>query len=395
MFHKKGLSDIDLKDKRVLMRADYNVPMKDGSIEDDYRIKQSIDTIKALLEQRCRVVLMSHLGRPKGVEESLSLRPVAERLSELLEQDVQFIDECVGDAVRKKVFALEAGQILLLENLRFHYEEEVDDEQFAAQLAEFGDVFVQDAFGVVHRAHASTHAITKHLPSVAGLLLENEVRQITRAIKHPKKPMVAVVGGAKIKTKIELLDNLLSIGVDRLIIGGAMANTFLVALDMSIGKSLYDEGEIETAQRVIAECRDKDILLLLPLIDSAVTKEISDDAERIIVNTEDISDDDIILDFGDKSTESVLENLKDAGTVVWNGPLGMMEIDAFRVGSQKVADFIVENKIDSVVGGGDTVELIVQLGLIDGFTHVSTGGGASLELMSGSKLPGIEALEDK
>jgi 3-phosphoglycerate kinase len=285
--------------------------------------------------------------------------------------------------------------VLLLENLRFHYEEEVDDEQFAEKLSSLGDVFVQDAFGVVHREHASTHAITKFLPSVAGLLLENEVRQITRAIKHPKQPMVAIVGGAKIKTKIELLDNLLTIGVDRLIIGGAMANTFLVALEMNVGKSLFDEDEIETARRVIAECRKKDILLVLPLNDSAVSKNMEADAERRVVSTEDVQDDDIILDFGDKSAASVIENLKDAGTVLWNGPLGMMEIPAFKVASEIVARFIVDNKIDSVVGGGDTVELIDELGLVDGFTHVSTGGGASLELMSGTKLPGIESLQDK
>ena len=395
MFHKKGLSDIDLKDKRVLVRADYNVPVENGVIEDDYRITQSIPTLEALIEQGCKIVVMSHLGRPKGkVVKGLSLKPVAKRLTQLLGQEVLFAESAVGAKTLSQVHNLRPGQVLLLENLRYHAQEVGDSDDFAAHLAQYGDVFVQDGFGVVHREHASTHAITKLLPSVAGLLLEREVREITRATKHPKKPTVGVVGGAKIHTKIELLDNLMPI-LDRLIIGGAMSNTFLVAMEMEVGKSLYDEEELDVARKVIQQCRDENVQLILPLQDVAVAKKLDHKARRRVIETEKVKKDDIILDIGTKTIASVLENLKDAGTVIWNGPVGMIEIPAFKKGSEEIAQFIVKNKIDSVVGGGDSVELVDDLGLMDGFTHVSTGGGAALELMSGLPLPGVESLLDK
>ncbi len=395
LFSKKTLSDIDLKDKRVLVRADYNVPIEHGKIEDDYRIQRSAPTIEALIEQRCRIVIMSHLGRPKGkVVKELTLRPVAKRLGELLKQDVKFAEDCVGEKAQSMAHDLMPGEVLLVENTRFHSEEVSDEANFAAELAKLGDVFVQDAFGVVHREHASTHAITKLLPSVAGLLVENEVRQITRATRHPKKPTVAIVGGAKIQTKIELLDNLMPI-VDRLIIGGAMSNTFLVAMDMEVGKSLYDAAEVDVARKVIQHCRRKNVQLVLPLRDVAVAKKIDDKAKRRVIETDKVKENDMILDIGTKTIDSVLENLKDAGTVIWNGPVGMIEVPAFKRGSEQIAKFIVKNKLDSVVGGGDTVELIDDLKLKDGFTHVSTGGGAALELMSGIPLPGVETLLDK
>lgn len=395
MFQKKGLSDIDLKDKRVLLRVDYNVPIDDGVIEDDYRIQQSIPTIRELQKQHAKIVIIGHLGRPKGkVTKSLSFKPVVKKLTQLLEEEVFFVDDCVGEKVVNMANKLRPGQIMIAENLRFHSEEVSDNKDFAKELAKLGDVFVQDAFGVVHREHASTHAITKQLPSVAGLLLENEVRQITRAVKHPKKPTVAIIGGAKIKTKIELLNNLIPT-VDRLIIGGAMSNTFLVAMEMEVGKSLFDEDEVDVAKQVIRQCRDQDTMLVLPLRDVAVSKKIEDTAKRRVIDTEDVKKSDIILDIGTKSIESIIENIKDAGTIIWNGPLGMIEIPAFMEGSEKVARFIVENEIDTVVGGGDTVELIDELDLNDGFTHVSTGGGSALELMSGLPLPGVEALLDK
>lgn len=395
LFKKKTISNIDLKDKRVLVRADYNVPMDGLEIADDYRIVQSIPTIKALLEQNASVVLMSHMGRPKGkVVPELSLKVVAERLSGLLGEEVLFEDDCISEQAAEKAKTLEPGQILLVENLRFHYEEEVNDVKFAEKLARLGEVLVQDGFGVVHREHASTAAVTKFLPSVAGLLLETEVREITRAIKHPKAPLVAIVGGAKIKTKIELLDNLMNIA-DRLIIGGAMANTFMVAMDMEIGKSLFDQAEVEVARQIIDQCQDKNIQLLLPLLDVAVATEVNDKAKRKIVASDEVGKNDIILDFGPKSIASVKQNLSDAGEVIWNGPFGMMEFAAFKVGSEEIAHYIVDHKIQSVVGGGDTVELIGELGMMDGFTHVSTGGGASLELMSGLPLPGLDNLLDK
>lgn len=396
LFTKKTLSDIDLKDKRVLLRADYNVPLnEDGTIADDYRMRQSLPTIHALLEQHCSVVVMSHLGRPDGeAKPEFSLENVSKHLGELLGQEVLFAHDCIGDDVVRQARGLQHGQVMMVENVRYHYEEEVDDKGFAEELAKLGDVFVQDAFGVVHRAHASTNAITQFLPSVSGLLLEREVRELTRAIMHPKRPLVAIVGGAKIETKIELLDNLMTVA-NRLIISGAMSNTFLKAMGMEIGKSLYDETEIEVAKKVIGECRDKNIELILPLRDVAVSKSADDSAERREVPTEEVAADDIILDFGQQSINSVTHNLEDAGTVIWNGPFGMIELPNFRAGSEAIANYIVDNQIDCVVGGGDTVELIDEMKLIDKFTHVSTGGGASLELLSGMKLPGIEALQDK
>ena len=379
----------------MLLRADYNVPIADGKIEDDYRITQSIPTLRALIEQNCKIVIVSHLGRPKGrVVNELSLKPVAKRLTQLLNQEVHFVGHTIGKKALSHANSLRPGQILLVENLRFHSEEVGDVSSFAEELAKFGDVFVQDGFGVVHREHASTHAITRLLPSVAGLLLEKEVREITRAIKHPKKPTVAIVGGAKIHTKIELLDNLIPI-VNRLIVGGAMSNTFLVALEMNIGKSLYDADEVEVAKRVIRECREEGVQLLLPLQDVAVAKKVDAKSRRHVVATDEIMDDDIILDIGTKTIDSVLENLKDAGTIIWNGPVGMTELPSFKKGSEVIAKFIAKHNIDSVVGGGDTVELLADLDLKEGFTHVSTGGGAALELMSGMKLPGVESLLDK
>lgn len=394
-FTKKTLSNIDIKDKQVLLRADYNVPIHAGVIDNDYRIQQSIPTIQALLEQHASVVIISHLGRPKGkVVPELSLRPIAKRLSELLDKDVVFVDDCVSAEAFEQARNLEQGQILMLENLRFHYEEEVNEVGFAEKLARLGDVFVQDGFGVVHRAHASTSAITKFLPSVAGLLVEREVKALKRAVQHPKKPLVAIVGGAKIKTKIELLDNLMSVA-NRLIIGGAMSNTFLKAKDIEIGKSLYDQEEISVAKQVMIECQDKNIDLILPLLDVAVGHAVKASEKRRIVATESLSKDDIILDFGPKSIASTIENIKDAREIIWNGPLGMTEFEQFRVGSEEIAKYIANKKIDSVVGGGDTVELLEEINLMDGFTHVSTGGGASLELLAGMPLPGVEALLDK
>ena len=379
----------------MLVRADYNVPIEKGKIEDDYRIIQSVPTIQALIELDCRIVIMSHLGRPEGrVVKGLSLKPIAKRLTQLLGQEVFFSEKTTGPSVVSMAHNLRPGQVMLIENLRFNSEEVGDVDEYAKELAKLGDIFIQDGFGVVHRAHASTHAITKYLPSIAGLLLEKEVREITRAIKHPKKPTVAIVGGAKIHTKIELLDNLMPI-LDRLVIGGAMSNTFLAAMGMEVGKSLYDEDEIDVATEVIKQCRQMNVQLILPLIDVAVAKKVEDSARRRIIKTEDIKPDDIILDIGTKTIESIIENLKDAGTVIWNGPVGMIEIPAFIKGSEALAKFIVKKRIDSVVGGGDTVELIDELDMLDGFTHVSTGGGAALELMSGLPLPGVEALLDR
>lgn len=395
IFPKKTLRDIDVKDKTVLVRADYNVPLHDGQVADDYRIRKSVPTLLALLEQRCKVVIVSHLGRPKGeAKPELSLQPVASVLSELLETEVRFAHDCVGEEAQKAVKELQHGQVLLLENLRFHYEEEVDDKNFAEQLAGLADVFVQDGFGVVHRAHASTSAVTDFLPSVAGELLELEYRTLKKAISHPKRPLATIIGGAKIGDKIQLIDNFIEQS-DTLIIGGAMANTFLMAKGINTAKSLVDSDEIETANKLLDRCLEKDVSVILPLHDVAVAKEVDENQERREVSTEELKDDDVILDLGEKSIRSITHNLKEAGTIIWNGPLGMTELPNFSHGSESVARFIADNQLNAVVGGGDTATFIHELGLGEGFAHVSTGGGASLELLAGKKLPGVEALLDK
>lgn len=394
MFHKKTLRNIDLKDKRVLLRADFNVPLEDGKITDDYRIKKSLPTIRSLLEQKAQIIICSHLGRPDGkVDPTLSLKPIAERLAELIGQEVVFTDTPIGEQLTEELKDQKA-EVILLENLRFYPEEEANDTEFAKNLASLGDVFVQDGFAVVHRAHASTEAVTHYLPSVAGLLLEEEARNITKATEHPKQPLVVIVGGAKIETKLPLLKNLMKHS-KRMIIGGAMANTFLLAKGLEVGKSLVDEKEVKTAQEVIDLCMDEDVELILPLIDVAVGSAVDKDTKRRNIETEKVEKDDIILDFGDSSIQSVIENLDGARTVIWNGPLGMTELEQFSKGSKALAEALANLNADVVIGGGDTEGFIESLGLMDKYTLVSTGGGASLELMSGAKLPAIEALLDK
>jgi 3-phosphoglycerate kinase len=395
MFNKKTISDIDLKDKAVVVRVDYNVPIRDGQIADSYRIEMSMETINALLEQNAKIILISHLGRPEGeVKPEFSLRPEVEKLSELAKTDVKFASDCVGEEASRAVKELKNGEILLLENLRFHKEEEANDMGFAKELASYGQVFVQDGFGVVHRAHASTDAITKFLPSVSGLLVEREVRTILKAIEHPKQPLVAIIGGVKIKTKIKLLEHLIAKS-KILILGGAMANTFLKAKGLDVGNSLYDENELDTALRIIEECKNAEVELILPFLDVAVGKSLDVDEPRREVETDKIASDDIVLGLGEKTIKSIILNVSEAGSIIWNGPLGMTELNNFRESSIAVAEAIANSGVQSVVGGGDTAEFIRELNLMDKYTLVSTGGGASLELMSGGKLPGVEALLEK
>ncbi len=392
MFNKKTVRDVDFTDKTVLLRADYNVPIAGGKIADDYRIKMSLPTLEYLLNQNAKIVIISHLGRPGGeVVKELSLEPVATRLGELLGIDVVFSPTTVGDGAAQAVKALKPGGILLLENLRFHKEEKANDQAFAKQLASLADIFVQDGFGVVHRAHASTSAIAQLLPSVAGLLLEKEITTINKAINEPEKPLVTMVGGSKIADKIDLLDRFLKIS-DDMIIGGAMANTFLVASGYDIGASKYDPDETEAAREIMEHCEFSKTKLILPIFDVAVGTSFDESSERHDIATEDVAKTDMIMDFGPKTINDIKDKLKQSGMIIWNGPLGVIELEKFKKGTEDVVRFIAENNLTCVVGGGDSAGFIHRLGLLDKFTHVSTGGGASLELMAGRELPGVEAL---
>lgn len=427
MFTKKTLHDIDLQDKRVLLRADYNVPLEDGKITADYRITQSVQTVKALLEHNVRLIICSHLGRPDGKPDpASSLKPVAKRLSELLDKDVQFVNDCIGPDVEKAAAELQPGQILLLENLRFHPEEEANDDGFAAQLAKLADVFVQDGFGVVHRAHASTDAVTRHLPSVSGLLLEKEVDTITNVMTNPERPLMAIIGGAKIADKIDVINKFIEMA-DVVAIGGAMANTFLKAKGIDIAKSKFDAEDLPLAKDLLeaAEKKAKEghFILYVPQDAVVATKldktvktrivdwdvhaiaEIESYPKRPSARTRDVADNEMILDIGPFSGAFMAGAMQLAGTVVWNGTMGVTETPAvhgpvgpFAHGTELIIDALVGDyghRPFSLVGGGDTVGYIEERQLTKAFNHVSTGGGASLELMAGRKLPGVEALQDK
>lgn len=428
MFTKKTINDVDMQDKRVLLRADYNVPVENGTITDDYRIKQSIETVKALLDKHVRLVICSHLGRPDGKPDtSLSLAPVAKRLSELLGHDVQMAPDCIGDETKKMVDALQPGQVLLLENLRFHPEEEKNDPNFAAQLGQYCDVFVQDGFGVVHRSHASTEAITHHVQeSVAGLLLAREVDVITRVMDTPERPLMAIVGGAKISDKIDVLNRFIDIA-DFIAIGGAMANTFLAADGIDIAKSKYEENDVPVARDILTKAREKAkkerFIFYIPQdgvvatsLDKTATTRIVDWDAHMIAEVENypkqppessrmIAHDEMILDIGPFSGAFIAGGIQLANTVVWNGTMGVTEtpslqgpVGPFARGTELVIDAIVGDyghRPYSLVGGGDTVGYVEQRNLVGAFDHVSTGGGASLELMAGRKLPGVEALQDR
>lgn len=393
-----------LDGKTVLVRVDYNVPLEsDGTIADDFRIRASLPTIRALVKRRCKVVLIAHLGRPDGKPNAKeSLEPVAHRLVELLHRPVKFVDDCVGDKVVQASKYLHSGDILLLQNLRFHAEEEENDAEFARALAKNSgaDYFVQDGFGVVHRAHASTESITHFLPSSAGVLLEKEYRMITAAMRDPKRPLTAILGGAKISDKIAVVEKFVSVA-DHIIIGGAMANNFLRFRGFSIGKSKAEDGVDDIIGRIY-EAADKkvddvDAFIELPL-DVAVTKTIDASAQRKVIDIKDIQSDDIILDIGARSIERAVSAIERSKTVVWNGTMGMAELDNFAHGSARIALALAEKHgaIMSVVGGGDTADFVMHWDGHDGesFDHVSTGGGASIELMAGEKLPGIESLMD-
>lgn len=403
-FFKQTIASVPLDGQTVLLRADYNVPLSDdGRIADDYRIQASLPTLKELLRRGCKVVVISHLGRPKGQDPKLSLEPVAARLAKLLGRPVHFVNQTIGDRVMMAVKRAPAGSVIVLENLRFHPGEEANDADFAKQLAasSMARYFVQDGFGVVHRAHASTASITLFLPSVAGLLLEREYNAITNVMSAPKKPLVAIIGGAKVSDKISVIEAFIKVA-DTIVIGGVIANTLLAYKGVQVGKSKLEANEtavidsIYQAARQSAGARDVDDFLVLPG-DVAVGDSLEGDVPRRNMSATDVGPDDIIMDLGDKSIERLAATVAKAQTVVWSGTLGVAEHPKFAHGSARLALALAENpQITSVVGGGDTVDFVLDWDARHGgsFTHVSTGGSASLELMAGKKLPGIESLLD-
>jgi phosphoglycerate kinase len=392
---KLTIRDVDVTGRRVFVRADLNVPLDDGRITDDTRIRASLPTIVNLLERGASVVLASHLGRPKGkVNDALRLRPVAERISQLLGRPVRMTGDALGPGVRVAVDKLRPGDLLLLENLRFHAAEEANDPEFAAELASLADVYVNDAFGAAHRAHASTEGITHHLPAVAGLLMEREVDALSRILKRPAKPFHAVIGGAKISGKLEVLSALLS-RCQAVLLGGGMANTFLAAKGMSLGKSLVEDDQLENAERIIGEARRKRVRLMLPT-DAVIASQVHHRVKTRVVRIGEVPKDQMVVDIGPETVAAYTEHLTRAKTVFWNGPMGVFEMPQMADGTNAIARFLAKRSsragVITVVGGGDSVAAVEQLKLTGKMTHVSTGGGASLEFLEGKVLPGVAAL---
>lgn len=395
---KLTISDLEIEGKKVLIRCDFNVPLDDkGRITDDTRIQAALPTIRYALGRECAVILMSHMGRPKGkVDPKLSLKPVAQRLGELLNLEVLMVPDCVGPEVEKMAGELKGGEVLLLENLRFHSGEEKNDETFAKQLASLADVFVQDAFGTVHRAHASTSGVPRHLPSGAGFLLQKEIKYLKQALEEPERPFLAILGGAKISTKIGVIKNLLP-KVDSLILGGAMAYTFLRAENIETGNSMVEEDKIDTAGEILKQASKKKVTVLLP-IDHVITNKVSEDAESKEISEVTIPQGWIGVDIGSFSIKRFSSAVSSSRTILWNGPMGIFEIDKFSNGTKAIAEAIAEATKKgsiSIVGGGDSVAAVTKSGLQENVSHISTGGGAALEFLEGKQLPGIVALKDK
>jgi phosphoglycerate kinase len=389
--NKKTVRDISVAGKRVIVRVDFNVPLAEDGVADDTRIRAALPTIQYLLNHGARVILMSHLGRPKGtVEEELRMAPVGERLSELLGRPVQVLRDCIGPEVRTAAESLADGEVMLLENLRFHPEERKNDPAFAKELASLAELYVNDAFGTAHRAHASTAGIADYLPAVAGFLMEKEFEFLGGALESPERPFIAILGGAKISDKIGVIDNLLA-RVDRLLIGGGMANTFLKAQGLEVGDSLVEDEALDAARDLLARAGDK---LVIP-VDAIVANEFSNDAASMTVDVEHVPEGWRILDVGPATMERFREVLAGAKTVVWNGPMGVFEFPNFAVRTESLARALAELDAVTIVGGGDSAAAIQQAGLTDKMTHISTGGGASLEMLEGKELPGLAALDDR
>ncbi len=394
---KLTIRDADVAGKRVFVRVDFNVPLADGKVTDDSRIRAAIPTINYLLQHGARLVLASHLGRPDGkVSDSLRLRPVGLRLTELLRRNVPVTGDALGVGTEDAIKRLRPGELILLENLRFHAEEERNDPEFAAKLASYADVYVNDAFGTAHRAHASTVGVAKLLPAYAGLLMERELEALSSLLESPAKPFAAILGGAKVSDKIDVIDNLLT-KVDMLILGGGMANTFLLAQGKAVGKSLAEPDRVDDARRILETAERKGVRVILP-VDVIVAKEVTRGTEYKTLPAEKIPASWHIVDLGKASQEQILDALADARTVFWNGPLGVFEIPSFAHGTNAVARMLAEaaeKGATVVIGGGDSVAAIIQQGLADKMTHISTGGGASLEFLEGRELPGVSVLPDR
>jgi phosphoglycerate kinase len=390
---KKGLEDVEVAGKRVLVRVDFNVPLRNGQVTDDTRIRASMPTIKYLLDRKAKVILVSHLGRPKGrVVDDYRLDPVRDRLSAILGEEVLKADEVVGPAVKKAVDSLEPGGVLLLENIRFHPGEEKNDEELARQLAGLADIYVNDAFGAAHRAHASTAGVARFLPAVAGKLMEKEIRIMGRALAEPERPFVAILGGAKVSDKMGVIENLFK-KVDKLLIGGGMANTFLRAQGYPTGKSLVEEDKIELAGRLWLQAAETGVEVCLP-VDVVVAESIQASGGRVVKDTE-VADTEMIVDIGPETAALFGKILQTARTVIWNGPMGVFENPAFARGTLAVAQAMAGVSGITIVGGGDSVAAVEQAGLAEKMTHISTGGGASLEFLEGKELPGVVSLTDR
>ncbi|HZM24528.1 MAG TPA: phosphoglycerate kinase [Anaerolineales bacterium] len=389
--NKKTVRDIDLKDKRVLMRVDFNVPMQDGKVTDDKRIRASLPTIKYILDQGAALILMSHLGRPKSASDlEFSLRPAAEVLSSLLEIPVKMAPDSVGSEVETMVKELKPGEVLMLENTRFHPEEEKNDLEFAKQMSVLGEVYVNDAFGSAHRAHASTEGVARFLPAVSGFLMEQELEYLGRAVAKPEHPYIAILGGAKISDKIDVVESLLS-KADKLIIGGGMANTFLAAQGLNMQDSLVEESALDTAKSILEKAGDK---LILP-VDAVIADKFAEDANTQVVDVDKIPAGWRMMDVGPKTLELYKRALDGAKLIVWNGPVGVFEMPKFAEGTFALAKMLAESGATTVIGGGDSASAVKKAGVSKQMTHVSTGGGASLEFLEGKELPGVAALMDK
>ncbi|MCR5484858.1 MAG: phosphoglycerate kinase [Clostridiales bacterium] len=394
LLNKKTVEDIDVAGKRVLVRCDFNVPLKDGKITSDKRIVASLPTINYLIANNAKIILCSHLGRPKGeVDPEFSLKPVAVRLSELLGKEVKIADDVVGESAKKLASELKDGDVMLIENVRFCKGETKNDPELSKEFASLADIFVNDAFGSAHRAHCSTTGVADYLPAVCGYLIKKEIEFIGGALEDPKRPLVAILGGAKVSDKIGVITNLLN-KVDTLIVGGGMAYTFFAAEGHSIGSSLCEKDKIELAEGLIKTAKEKGVRFLLP-IDNKVGKEYKEDTESMVVDSDDIPDGWMGLDIGPKTQEFFADAIKGSATVIWNGPMGVSEWDNFASGTIAVAKAVADSGAISIIGGGDSAAAVQKLGFADKMSHISTGGGASLEFLEGKELPGIAALNEK
>lgn len=392
--NKKTIKDIDVNGKKVIVRCDFNVPLDENrNITDNRRIVGALDTIKYLIENNAKVILVSHLGRPKGeVKKEFSLAPVAKELSKLLDKEVKLADDVVGESAKKLTSEMAEGDVVLLENVRYDAREEKNDLDFAKELASMADIYVNDAFGTAHRAHSSTAGIAEFLPAVSGFLMEKELNFLGTALENPERPFVAILGGAKVSDKIAVIDNLLR-KVDSLIIGGAMANTFIKAMGYNVGKSLCEDDKLDLAKELMEKAKSKGVKLILP-IDAKLGKEFDKNTESQIVDIENVPDDWSIFDVGPKTIEVYKNELENAKTVVWNGPVGLFEFDQFAVGTNSVAGILASlTNAVTIIGGGDSAAAVEKSGLANKMTHISTGGGASLEFLEGKKLPGVECLQ--